>query len=60
MTNAEIIALSERYLFPVYARAPLALVRGAGLPRLGRRRQASISTSSPSTVVTASATPTRR
>jgi len=30
MTNAEIIALADRYLFPTYARAPLALVRGAG------------------------------
>src|SRR6266853_594676 len=30
MTNAEIIALNDRYLFPVYARAPLAIVRGAG------------------------------
>jgi len=30
MTNAEIIALSERYLFPTYARAPIALVRGQG------------------------------
>jgi acetylornithine/N-succinyldiaminopimelate aminotransferase len=30
MTNAEIVALSERYLFPTYARAPLALVRGEG------------------------------
>jgi predicted acetylornithine/succinylornithine family transaminase len=30
MTNAEIIALNERYQFPLYARAPLALVRGAG------------------------------
>ena len=30
MTNAEIIALNERYQFPVYARAPMALVRGAG------------------------------
>lgn len=30
MTSAEIIALSDRYLFPTYARAPLALVRGEG------------------------------
>ncbi len=30
MTNAEIVALSERYLFPVYPRAPIALVRGQG------------------------------
>src|SRR5258708_9418260 len=30
MTNAEIVALSERYLFPTYARAPLAFVRGEG------------------------------
>lgn len=30
MTNAEIIALNERYLFPTYARAPLAIVRGKG------------------------------
>ncbi len=30
MTSAEIIALADRYLFPTYARAPLALVRGAG------------------------------
>jgi acetylornithine/N-succinyldiaminopimelate aminotransferase len=30
MTNAESIALSDRYLFPTYARAPLALVRGDG------------------------------
>ena len=30
MTNAEIIALAERYLFPTYARAPLALVGGEG------------------------------
>ena len=30
MTNAEIIALNERYLFPTYARAPIALVRGQG------------------------------
>ncbi len=30
MTNDEIIALSNRYLFPVYPRAPLALVRGQG------------------------------
>ena len=30
MTNKEIIDLNERYLFPVYARAPIALVRGAG------------------------------
>jgi predicted acetylornithine/succinylornithine family transaminase len=30
MTNAEIIALADRYLFPTYARAPLALVRGDG------------------------------
>ena len=28
MTNAEIIATADRYLFPTYARAPLALVRG--------------------------------
>jgi hypothetical protein len=27
MTSAEIIALADRYLFPTYARAPLALVR---------------------------------
>src|SRR5713101_8302779 len=30
MTNREIIALNERYLFPVYQRAPIALVRGQG------------------------------
>jgi 4-aminobutyrate aminotransferase len=30
MTNAEIIAAADRYLFPTYARAPLALVRGEG------------------------------
>jgi len=30
MSNAEIIALNERYLFPTYARAPLAIVRGKG------------------------------
>ena len=30
MTNAEIIALNERYLFPVYPREPLAIVRGQG------------------------------
>lgn len=30
MTNAEIIALNDRYLMPVYTRAPIALVRGAG------------------------------
>jgi acetylornithine/N-succinyldiaminopimelate aminotransferase len=30
MTNAEIIALNQRYQFPVYTRAPLALVRGQG------------------------------
>ncbi len=30
MTNAEIIRISERYLFPVYARAPLAITRGEG------------------------------
>ncbi|HXQ24138.1 MAG TPA: acetylornithine transaminase [Candidatus Acidoferrales bacterium] len=30
MTNREIIALNERYLFAVYARAPLALVLGQG------------------------------
>ena len=30
MTTAEIIALADRYLFPTYARAPLALVRGDG------------------------------
>jgi acetylornithine/N-succinyldiaminopimelate aminotransferase len=30
MTNAEIIALADRYLFPTYARAPLAIVRGEG------------------------------
>jgi acetylornithine/N-succinyldiaminopimelate aminotransferase len=30
MSSAEIIALSDRYLFPTYARTPLALVRGAG------------------------------
>jgi predicted acetylornithine/succinylornithine family transaminase len=30
MKSAEIIALSDRYLFPTYLRAPLALVRGKG------------------------------
>lgn len=30
MHSAEIIALADRYLFPTYARAPLALVRGEG------------------------------
>ena len=30
MTNDEIIALNDRYLFPVYPRAPVALVRGQG------------------------------
>jgi len=30
MTNQEIITLNERYQFPVYARAPMALVRGQG------------------------------
>jgi predicted acetylornithine/succinylornithine family transaminase len=30
MTNEEIIALNDRYLFPLYARAPIALVRGEG------------------------------
>src|SRR5713101_5520495 len=30
MTNREIIALNERYLFPVYQRAPIAIVRGDG------------------------------
>jgi len=30
MTNNEIIALNQRYTFPIYARAPLALVRGQG------------------------------
>jgi predicted acetylornithine/succinylornithine family transaminase len=30
MTNDEIIALNNRYLFPVYPRAPIALVRGQG------------------------------
>ena len=30
MTNDEIIALNNRYLFPVYPRAPVALVRGQG------------------------------
>ncbi len=30
MNTQEIIALSDRYLFPTYARAPLALVRGQG------------------------------
>jgi acetylornithine/N-succinyldiaminopimelate aminotransferase len=30
MTNEEIIARSNRYLFPVYPRAPIALVRGQG------------------------------
>jgi acetylornithine/N-succinyldiaminopimelate aminotransferase len=30
MTNKEIIALNDRYLFPVYPRAPIALVRGEG------------------------------
>ena len=49
MTNAEIIALADRYLFPTYARAPLALVRGEGcrvwdadgkqLPRLLRQHR---------------------
>jgi len=30
MTNREIIALNDRYLFPLYPRAPIALVRGQG------------------------------
>jgi predicted acetylornithine/succinylornithine family transaminase len=30
MTNREIIALNDRYQFPLYPRAPLALVRGDG------------------------------
>jgi acetylornithine/N-succinyldiaminopimelate aminotransferase len=30
MTNDEIIALNNRYLFPLYPRAPVALVRGQG------------------------------
>jgi acetylornithine/N-succinyldiaminopimelate aminotransferase len=30
MTNDEIIALSQRHLFQVYARAPIAIVRGQG------------------------------
>jgi len=30
MTNAEIIELSQRHLFQVYARAPIAVVRGEG------------------------------
>jgi len=30
MSNAEIIALTQRYLFQVYARAPIAIVRGEG------------------------------
>lgn len=30
MTNRDIIALSDRYLFPVYGRAPIAIVRGEG------------------------------
>jgi acetylornithine aminotransferase len=30
MKSAEIIALSDRYLFPTYVRSPLALVRGRG------------------------------
>lgn len=30
MTSSEIIARNERFLFPVYPRAPLALVRGQG------------------------------
>jgi acetylornithine/N-succinyldiaminopimelate aminotransferase len=30
MTNAEIIALNDRYQFAVYPRAPIAIVRGAG------------------------------
>ncbi|MBI3786583.1 MAG: aspartate aminotransferase family protein [Deltaproteobacteria bacterium] len=30
MTNQEIIALNDRFLFPLYARAPIALVRGEG------------------------------
>jgi acetylornithine/N-succinyldiaminopimelate aminotransferase len=30
MTSAEIIDLADRYLFPTYPRAPLALVRGDG------------------------------
>ncbi|MCK6553998.1 aspartate aminotransferase family protein [Candidatus Binatia bacterium] len=30
MTNREIIALNDRYLFPLYPRAPIAIVRGEG------------------------------
>jgi acetylornithine aminotransferase/acetylornithine/N-succinyldiaminopimelate aminotransferase len=30
MDNAEIKAISDRYLFPTYSRAPLAIVRGEG------------------------------
>ena len=30
MTNQQIIALNERYLFPTYPRAPIAIVRGEG------------------------------
>lgn len=30
MTSAEIIALNQRYLFPTYVRAPIAIVRGEG------------------------------
>jgi predicted acetylornithine/succinylornithine family transaminase len=30
MTNKDIIALNERYLFPTYVRAPVAFVRGDG------------------------------
>lgn len=30
MTNQEIIDLNQRYLFPTYGRAPMALVRGEG------------------------------
>jgi acetylornithine/N-succinyldiaminopimelate aminotransferase len=30
LTNDEIIGLNNRYLFPVYSRAPVALVRGQG------------------------------
>jgi predicted acetylornithine/succinylornithine family transaminase len=30
MTNADIIALSDRYQFPLYPRAPVAIVRGQG------------------------------
>jgi len=30
MTNREIIELSDRFLFPTYVRAPIALVRGRG------------------------------